>query len=208
VINAVWFSFTGSDICVTQTGPLTKNPTQPWTIQSCICYMVVTRHSLKNTVTSVSHVHIDPWMTQIMRTISDIFVLNQSLDPVTVRVVWHFVTVSSVWVYKIGNRMLGAILLSESELLWNLIVQRYLWVTAFYWYILLWLVRDWCCILHFGLDQLNGTCFAYWQKRNTNYGHGWRKVHESLSNMVCCKRKSCRCLTWHVHCGDSTVRFS
>jgi len=81
---------------------------------------------MKNTVTSVSHVHIDPCSTQITRTTSDIFVLDQSLDPVTVRVVWHFVTVSSVWVYKIGNQMLGAILLNESELVWNLIVQMYL----------------------------------------------------------------------------------
>jgi len=57
---------------------------------------------------------------------SDIFALNQSLDPVIVRVVWHFVTVSSVWVYKVGYQMLGAILFNESELLWNLIAQMYL----------------------------------------------------------------------------------
>lgn len=91
--------------------------------------MVVTRHSLKNTVTSVSHVHIYPCSTQITRTNSDIFVLGQSLDPVTVRVVWPFVTVLSVWVYEVRNRMLGAILLNESELVWNLIVQTYLWAT-------------------------------------------------------------------------------
>lgn len=155
--------------------------------------MVVTRHSLKNTVTSVSHVHIDPCLTQITRTNSDIFALNQSLDLGTVRVAWHFVTVSSVWVCKIRNRMLGAILLNESELLGNLIVQMYLWVTTFYWYILLWLVRDLCCILHYGLDQLNGASFAYWQKRNTNFCRGWREVDESVDDVVCCKGKSCRC---------------
>lgn len=85
----------GSDFYVTRTGTETKNPTQHLTTQSYICCTVVTRHSLKGTVTSVSLVRIDPCLTLITRLTCDISAQSRSPGMETVRVVWHFAAISS-----------------------------------------------------------------------------------------------------------------
>lgn len=166
--------------------------------------MVVTRHSLKNTVTSVSHVRIDPWTTQITRMNSDIFALNQSLDPVTVRVVWHFVTVSSVWVYKVRNRMLGAILLNESKLLWNLIVQMYLWVT-----------QHFIGIFYYGWSEIYAVFCIMVEHVLLTGKKGIQilvmiegKFMSSWTIWYAVSVKVAGALMWHIHFGDSTIHCS